>query len=113
MPDKKSEEKRAFSAQLAMKIKVPVPFVYIEFLERIQELEGREAVAAPPLGIFYLSFIKECNYCLLTVANASGSNTKFFFYTENCRQLKKAYKLVREYCLFGYFLLYHHFFLPE
>ena len=48
MPDKKSEEKRAFSAQLAMKIKVPVPFVYIEFLERIQELEGREAVAAPP-----------------------------------------------------------------
>ena len=80
MPDKKSEEKRAFSAQLAMKIKVPVPFVYIEFLERIQELEGREAVAAPPpLGIFSLSFKKECNYCLLTVANASGSNTKFFF----------------------------------
>ena len=57
MPDKKSEEKRAFSAQLAMKIKVPVPFVYIEFLERIQELEGREAVAAPPPPRYLLPLV--------------------------------------------------------
>ena len=51
MPDKKSEEKRAFSAQLAMKIKVPVPFVYIEFLERIQELEGGGALPPPPPSV--------------------------------------------------------------
>ena len=36
MPDKKSEEKRAFSAQLAMKIKVPVPFVFFS-LKKFKE----------------------------------------------------------------------------
>ena len=78
MPDKKSEEKRAFSAQLAMKIKVPVPFVYIEFLERIQELEGREAVAAP-LGIFSLSFKKEWIIVYWPLRMRPDPTPSFFF----------------------------------